>query len=96
MIRKFHTIYPVLILENLNLSYWGYEKNGILSETSKGELVGQGSIMLRFVRKLRRENVVHLRETKSIIEPVPSFYLGYHFNINIVNNITQLHRNMFL
>ena len=99
MIRKFHAIYPVHILDNENLSYWGYQKKEILSGISRGELVGQVSIMLCFVCKLRQQNVLHLRETKSIVEPVPSFYLGYHFksfNINTVNNIIQLDRNMFL
>ena len=48
-----------------------------------------------FVRKLRRQNVLHLKETKSIEEPITSFYLGYNFNINIVNNIFQWDKNMF-
>lgn len=51
--------------------------------------------MLCFVRKLRQQNVLHLKETKSVVEHVPSFYLGYHFNINIVNNIFQWDGNMF-
>lgn len=57
--------------------------------------IGQLSRMLCFVRKLRQQNVLHLKETKSVVEHVPSFYLGYHFNINIVNNIFQWDGNMF-